>query len=139
MADKEAKGLTPRGVETKTEPGRYFDANRTGLFLTVAKTGTKRWGQRIVIRGKRCEIGLGGFPVVSLAAARRIALDNLRAVAEGRDPLTEKREARAVLTFEETARKVHEIYRPTWRNEKHAADFLNSLTLYAFPRIGSRK
>ena len=41
-----------------------------------------------------------------------------------------------MLTFEEAARKVHELHRPTWRNEKHANDFIVSLETYAFPRMG---
>jgi hypothetical protein len=52
-------------VETVTEPGKYFDGH--GLFLRVAKNGAKQWVQRITIRGKRCELGLGSPPAVPLA------------------------------------------------------------------------
>lgn len=61
-------------METVTEPGKQFDGQ--GLFLRVAKNGAKQWMQRITIRGKRCELGLGSSPAVSLAAARKLALDN---------------------------------------------------------------
>ncbi len=47
-----------------------------------------------------------------------------------------KREAEAILTFEEAARKVYEMHRPSWRNAKHAAQFISTLETYAFPLIG---
>lgn len=57
----------------------------------------------------------------------------------GQDPLAEKRKAAEVLTFEEAARKVHQMHLPTWRNAKHADDFINSLRTYAFKVLGARK
>jgi len=57
-----------------------------------------------------------------------------------RDDITEAAaKAEAVPAFEEAANRVHEIHRPTWRNEKHARDFINSLEAYAFPVLGARK
>jgi integrase len=44
-----------------------------------------------------------------------------------------------LLSFEEAARKVHKIHEPTWRNKKHAAQFLSTLETYTFPRIGRLK
>ena len=83
--------LSPRFVETVTEPGKYFDGH--GLFLRVAKNGARQWVQRITIRGKRNELGLGSPPAVSLAAARKLALDNRGKAMLGGDPLAEKRES----------------------------------------------
>lgn len=42
----------------------------------------------------------------------------------------------SVPTFEEAARRVHEIHTPSWRNAKHAAQFISTLETYAFPRMG---
>lgn len=95
--------------------------------------------QRIVIRGKRRELGLGSPPLVSLANAREAAMENRRLARAGGDPLAEKRKADAVLTFEEAARTVHEMHAPSWRNAKHAAQFIATLETYTFPRLGSRK
>ena len=36
--------------------------------------------------GRPTSIGLGRYPVVTLALARQRALENARAIAEGRDP-----------------------------------------------------
>ena len=131
------KALSAAFVRTVAEPGKYFDGQ--GLFLKVDKSGAKRWVQRINIRGKRTEMGLGSALLVSLAEARGIALENRKNARAGGDPLRAKREAQAVISFEEAARKVHEINLPTWRNKKHAAQFISTLETYTFPRIGRIK
>ena len=56
-------------------PGRHADGN--GLYLFVQPTGTRSWIQRLVIRGRRRELGLGAAALVSLAEARELALANL--------------------------------------------------------------
>jgi integrase len=131
------KALSAAFVRTAIEPGKYNDGH--GLFLKVDESGAKRWIQRIVIRGKRTEMGLGSTSLVSLAEAREQALENRKLARQGGDPLQAKREAQAVLTFEEAVRKVHEIHTPTWRNAKHAAQFLSTLETYTFPRMGRLK
>lgn len=129
-----SKALTARAVESAKEPGKYFDGN--GLYLRVDKTGLRYWVQRIVIRGKRREIGLGSPELVSLATARETARRNRQLAYEGQDPIQMRQEARAVPTFEEAARTVHDLHKPTWRNEKHAAQFISTLETYAFPKLG---
>ena len=131
-ARRPEKSLTAQFVRSVRTPGKYFDGN--GLFLRVQPNGSKQWVQRIVVRGKRCEIGLGSPALVSLAEAREQALEHRKLARAGGDPLLRKREAEAVLTFEAAARKVHELYLPTWRNEKHGGDFITSLETYAFPQ-----
>lgn len=126
--------LTATGIRNLTTPGKYGDGN--GLFLVVAASGAKRWVQRITIRGKRCDLGLGPLSSVSLAEARELAARNRKEALAGGDPLRDKREAAAVMTFEEAAREVHRLHLPTWRNVKHGQDFITSLEMYAFPRIG---
>lgn len=131
------KALTALLVRTVQEPGKYFDGQ--GLYLRVETNGSRFWVQRITIRGKRCELGLGSPSLVSLAEARTIALDNRKLARAGGDPLASKREAAAVLSFEDAARKVHEMHSPTWKNPKHAAQFISTLETYAFPRLGRLK
>jgi len=131
------KALSAAFVRTVTAPGKYTDGH--GLFLKIDKSGAKRWVQRIVIRGKRTEIGMGSVSLVSLAEARELALENRKLARAGGDPLQAKREAKELLTFEEAARKVHKIHEPTWRNKKHAAQFIATLETYTFPRMGKLK
>ena len=115
------KALTAAFVRTVKEPGKYHDGAGTGLFLRVDPSGKSYWVQRVTIRGKRRELGLGSPPTVTLAEAREQALDNKRLVRAGGDSLAEKRKASAVLTFEEAARKTHAELSPTWKNPKDRA------------------
>ncbi|MEY5007662.1 MAG: hypothetical protein RL764_978 [Pseudomonadota bacterium] len=133
--------LTAAYVKTTTRPGRHFDAGyRHGLFLNVEKSGSKQWIQRILINGKRREIGLGSYPSRSLAEAREMAAANWRSARDGNDPLKAKREAKvASLSFEAAVVRYHELHKGGWTNAKHANDFINSLKTYAFPRLGSLK
>ena len=117
------------------DPGRYADGG--GLHLCISKAGRKSWVQRITIDGRRRDIGLGGFLSVSLAYAREKAADNRAAVVEGRDPLAEKR-LPATPTFKEAARAVHEANKPSWRNGKHIASWMQTLERHALPTLGNR-
>jgi integrase len=134
---KPEKALTAQRVKVATDPGKYFDGH--GLYLLVKPNGSRSWVQRIVIRGKRREMGLGSASLVTLAEAREAALANRKVARAGGDPIQARQEALAVLTFEEAARKVYEMHRPTWRNPKHASQFINTLETYAFPKIGAVK
>ena len=97
---KRAKGLTARFVETVAKPGRHADGN--GLYLAVKPSGAKSWSFLYMRDGRRREMGLGGYPDVSLATARHMAARHREALALGRDPLTEHETPR-VPTFGEEA------------------------------------
>lgn len=133
----EEKRLSAAFVRTVKEPGFYGDGH--GLHLKVDASGAKRWVQRLVIHGKRRDIGLGSASLVSLAEARETALQHRKTARAGEDPVAAKRRAMGVLSFEEAARKVHELSKPTWRNDKHGEQWLNTLTTYAFPALGSKR
>ncbi|MCY4601825.1 MAG: integrase arm-type DNA-binding domain-containing protein, partial [Acidobacteria bacterium] len=117
-------------------PGRHADGN--GLFLYVKPEGTRSWIQRLVIRGRRRELGLGAVALVSLAEARDVALANRKLARADGDPLAEKRRAVGVPTFAEAAQRVVETKRGGWRGKYHAHNWLRSLERYAFPRVGMR-
>lgn len=131
------KTLTAAFVRSVSNAGKHFDGN--GLYLFVKPNGAKQWIQRITIRGKRTEMGLGSAMLVTLAEAREVALDNRKLARAGGDPLKAKREAKAILTFEEAAYKVHELNKPSWSSPKHAAQFISTLETYAFPILGKYK
>ena len=80
--------LSATRVKALSAPGRYSDGR--GLHLFISKAGRKSWVLRITVDGRRRDIGLGGYPSVSLARAREKAADHMTAVAEGRDPVAEK-------------------------------------------------
>ena len=67
-----------------------------------------------------------------------MALANWRGAKERRDPIADKHLAKvpSPSTFEETAKTVIALRRPTWSSEKHAAQWESSLATYVFPIIG---
>ena len=88
-----AKQLTAAFVRTVTSPGKYHDEH--GLQLRVVRSKKKQlisksWVQRIVIHGRRRDLGLGGYPKVSLAEARKRALENRRIARSGGDPFAQR-------------------------------------------------
>jgi hypothetical protein len=118
------------------KPGRYCDGG--GLYLIVDDSGAKRWMLRTVIHGKRHDLGLGSISLVSLAAAREEAVRLRKIARDGGDPLAERREKkkavereRAVPTFESASRQVHSEHSKSFRNPKHAAQWITSLETYA--------
>ena len=117
-------------------PGRHADGN--GLYLFVQPSGTRSWVQRIVIRGRRRELGLGAATLVPLAKAREQALANRILARSGGDPLADRRRVQSVPTFAEAAQRVLEQKRDGWRGRWHAQSWIRSLERYAFPRIGNR-
>jgi Arm DNA-binding domain len=58
------KALNAVKVRSLAKPGRYADGN--GLYLIVDVSGAKRWILRTVVRGRRCDLGLGSLSLVSL-------------------------------------------------------------------------
>jgi integrase len=126
--------LTALGVK-KAGAGRHGDGN--GLYLVVADTGSRKWVLRIQMNGKRRDIGLGSATKVGLSEAREAAEDMRRAIRRGDDPVAaRRREKEATPTFREAAEMVHKEHLPSWKNEKHAKQWLSTLEAYAFPRLG---
>ncbi|MXX68724.1 MAG: DUF4102 domain-containing protein [Gemmatimonadales bacterium] len=115
-------------------PGRYCDGNT--LYLFVQESGARSWVQRLVIRGRRHDLGLGSVALVSLAEAREKARTNRKLAREGGDPIAERRRSRHVPTFADAAARVLEQKQAGWRSAKHGRDWMSSLQRYAFPRIG---
>jgi integrase len=126
--------LTALGVK-KAGPGRHGDGG--GLYLMVSNSGSRKWVLRIQMNNKRRDFGLGSASKVSLSEAREAAENMRRAVQRGQDPVAEKRRARiAMPTFREAAIMVHQEHRPSWKNPKHAQQWLSTLEAYVFPSLG---
>ncbi len=128
--------LTVKGVKALTKPGRYADGDT--LYLAVWPGGSKSWVQRVTIKGRRHDIGLGPWPVVNLSTARRRAFANRVMIEDGGDPL-EARRAAAAPTFREAAERTYAANRPRWRSGKVAAVWLQSMERYAFPALGDKR
>ena len=92
------------------------------LFVRVAPGGSKQWVQRLTVKGRRRDIGLGGYPLVSMADAREAAFNNRKLARAGDDPIAERNKAQ-VPTFREAANSTYETLRPRWRSDKVAANW----------------
>ena len=118
-------------------PGKHYDEN--GLYLRVTPSGSRQWLQRLQYQGKRHELGLGGWPWVTLAEARERAFENKRLAKRGGDPLAHKRKP-TVPTLEEAAAKVIALYAETWKDQgRTAAIWEARLRRHAFPRLGAKR
>lgn len=128
--------LTATAVKAAKEPGRYGDGD--GLFLVIGKRGGKSWIVRLQKDGRRRDIGLGSASKVPLKLARERAVEVREKVERGIDPVAERAKAAGIPTFSEALKTVHAENAPSWKNPKHAAQWLNTLQQYAVPSLGNR-
>ena len=128
--------LTVARVRSLSTPGRY--AVGPTLYLRIAPGGTKSWVQRLAIDGRRHDIGLGGWPLVTLAEAREQAFDNRRLVRQGGNPLGEKRRPK-IPTFKQASDRALEANRGGWRNAKTADNWIATMAKYVHPVFGDRR
>jgi integrase len=141
---KKAQELGALQVSRLKTPGLHFVGGVDGLALQVAASGSRSWVLRTMIGGKRREMGLGGFPGVSLARAREDAGEARRMAKKGIDPIEEGRAARSALaasrakdvTFKEGALSYLEAHEKTWSSKSYD-QWLSSLQAHAFPKLGN--
>ena len=145
---KVAKALSAVQVARIKKPGLYAVGGVPGLQLQVRESSgphpMRSWILRALVGVKRRDIGLGGYPAVSLARAREGAQEARAKVRKGIDPVAERRAAREALieaqlkaiSFEEAARRAYRARAEEFRNAKHTTNWIRSLEMYAFPIIG---
>ena len=85
--------------DTRSNPDFMWRIGPTYLGVRAGGGLAKSWSQRLRINGKPCNLGLGRYPIVTLAEARDKALENARAVAQGSEP----RDRSRVPTFKQAA------------------------------------
>ncbi|MFP3584147.1 tyrosine-type recombinase/integrase [Paraburkholderia sp. SIMBA_055] len=143
---KKAKELGALAVKRLTTLGKHPVGGVDGLYLKVASETSRSWVLRVVVAGKRREIGLGAYAESGLgvAAARAKALAVRAEIASGVDPIMQKKEAASRLrasqalemTFEQAAKRFITAKEPEWRNSKHGAQWTYTLEEFAYPLIG---
>ena len=97
-----AKELGPLDVKRATHAGGKGNTmlpvgGVAGLYVQITPKGGKTWVLRAALGGRRAEIGLGGFPTVTLAQARNKAREARDKIERGLDPMAERKAARAAL------------------------------------------
>ena len=132
---RQVRKLSSRTVTTLAKPGRHSDGG--GLYLVVDPSGARRWLFMFRRDGKLKEMGLGGLASVPLAEARERAAAARQAVAAGRNPIEDRRAAKAAeagaTTFGAFADKLVAELSKGFRNEKHKAQWTSTLATYAAP------
>ena len=131
------KSLTANFVKNAKNPGRYYDINNTGLHLYVRKSGSKSWVQRVNLRGKSIDIGLGSTSKVTLLEARTKSLENAKLVSEGTDPRKLKPKANVIPNFKTISDEFLTKKKPELSNSKHFAQWETTLSQYVHPSLGN--
>lgn len=138
MGKRTIKRLTAVEVAAAREPGRYSDGD--GLYLVVAKAGSKSWVYRFWWQGKVRDMGLGSARELRLIDARAAANDARLLIKAGRNPILEKRlgtlSRDASPCFIDFARQYITGIESQWRNEKHRAQWHMTIEVYAKPMHG---
>ena len=134
--------LSATFVENVNAPGRYGDGRGglgLGLLVRPATHGglNKSWTQSVRIDDRPTSLGLGRYPVVTLAMARERALDNARAIARGHDP---RRTGKSVPTFAEALETVIAIHAANWKDRKGSEhQWRSSMRNYVLPRLERKR
>jgi len=142
---KKARELSPIEVQRLSKPGFHAVGGVSGLHLRIQDSGARSWILRVVVGNKRRDMGLGGFPEIPIKTARDEARRYKNQIREGLDPIIQRRTAKAALiedqakqiTFKEAARRCHQSKVHEFRSVKHGNDWIRSLEMHAFPKIGN--
>lgn len=145
MMGRKAKEISALAVSRLTLPGLHFVGGVAGLALQVSASGARSWILRATVGQKRRDIGLGGFPDVSLASAKESARTAREKIRNGIDPVAEKQSKKSALiaaegknvTFERAADLFINAKEAEWSNIKHAAQWRATVKAYAYPVIGN--
>ena len=119
-------------------------ADGGGLYLQVTASGARSWIYRYQMNGRRRDMGLGSISDFGLAEARERAADARKLVRDGIDPIEARKAQKAeqrledakAVTFQEAAETYISSMTPSWKSEKHAAQWTATLKTYAYPIIG---
>ncbi len=136
-----AKELSAIEVGRLKTTGMWAVGGVAGLYLNVGAGGARSWVLRAMVGGKRRDMGLGGYPDVTLAGAREKARQAREQIEAGTDPILARKQARSALiaqqatelTFEQAAQQYIVAQGDAWRNAKHRQQWANTLATYAYP------
>ena len=138
---KSINRLSVAAVRNTNDSGVFADGN--GLYLQVRNDGKnirKSWLFRYMRAGRSRSMGLGSLKKVTLADARIAANDANKLLHQDIDPLANKRiktNASTIPNFKEASKQYIDTHKASWKNEKHIAQWTNTLRDYANPTIGT--
>lgn len=132
--------LTVKRIEA-LDAGTHGDGG--GLWLRKTAAGSATWILRYQMYGKTRQMGLGGYPAISLAAARKLRDKWAEQIAEGKDPIAvREREAKAaksqMLTLDEVAKSAFEARKAELKGDGKAGRWFGPLKIHILPKLGKR-
>jgi integrase len=135
--------LNALAVSRAKKPGLHADGG--GLGLQVTASGAKSWILRFMLNGRPRSMGLGSLTAVGLSDARELAREARRLCANGVDPIEARNRRRAgdlleaakSKTFKDCATAYIDGHKASWQNAKHATQWTNTLSTYAYPILGA--
>lgn len=86
------KALPANPPDAKGTELEFSDTEVIGLRCLSGKSGSKRFLLRYQFQGRKCSIGIGRFPDVDLATARKVARQHKANIAMGINPKAERDE-----------------------------------------------
>jgi integrase len=142
---RKAKQLSALTVGRLKKPGLWAVGGVAGLYMHISDSGARSWILRATVGNKVRDMGLGGFPDVTLAGAYEKAREARKKIEQGIDPILAKKQAQSALiaaqatelTFSKAATAYIDAHGDAWRNPKHRQQWANTLETYAAPVIGS--
>lgn len=142
---KKAPELGALQVSRLAKPGAHAVGGVAGLQLKINEEGARSWVLRAMVAGKRRDMGLGGFPDVTLAEAKQRAREARAVIHAGGDPIQARREARSAVaaasakakTFDQCSAAYIKAKSGEWANAKHHTQWETTLETYASPVIGA--
>ena len=134
-----AKNRLTAGFLKAPQVGKHCDG--AGLWLVVREDGGAQWVLRVTVHGRRREMGLGGYPSLGLADARKLAGRWRDMAAAGRDPIKEREaEERAArredITLAILTADAFEARKAELKGDGMAGRWLSPLTLHVLPKLG---
>ena len=118
--------------------GKYADGQ--GLWLVKSRSDAGRWVLRLVVGGKRREMGLGRYPDVSIAEARESAGQARQVLRSGSDPIAErqKRAGREqCVTVADAVAGCFAARQAELKQDGAAGRWLSPLKMHILPAIGN--
>jgi integrase len=141
------KSTDIRTLKKLNKPTRYTIPDTRGLHLWVKSNINKYWIFRFTLNGKRSDMCLGSFPLVTLAEAREKTLHVKREILKNVNPIEERKHIRNALMEEKKPSKSFHIFAsefiekmsPQWTSNTHGSAWIRSIEVYANPIIGHLK
>ncbi len=119
--------------------GKYADGQ--GLWLIKRNKQAGKWILRLYVDGKRRDMGMGGWPAVSIAEARERAETARRALRDGKDPIQARQSVQKrvhKLTVAEAIDGCFKARQAELKGDGKAGRWLSPLKVHAIPKIGKK-